>query len=105
MALYNLPSDFLAVVNYRIYLDITREILASYHYVSLPPRFVIHLPELLNAWSEWANIEEDQKLTKAKSDDSLEPLGNKIKPDWLEYEFSGLEEFYKYINDLLKGSE
>lgn len=88
-------------MNHRIYLDTTHEILSNFRKVSLPPRFVIHTPIIFNTWLDWANVEEFRQDKKKTAD--IEPLGQEIKPDWLEYKFDNLETFYQYFQDLTKG--
>ena len=84
-------------------MDTVNEVMASYTYVSRPPRYVTHLADLFNAWAEWASHAERKHMSTPRGKNAeLKPMGEKIKPDWLQYEFSNLEEFYQYLDDVLK---
>ena len=87
------------ILNHRIYLDNVSEILSSFQNVTEPPRFVIHTPMLFNAWLDWANTEEfKERRTKSNT---MKPMGELVKPDWLEYKFDNLEKFYQYFQNLM----
>ena len=49
---------------------------------------------------DWANIEEYKHSEKKTM--SIEPLGEDIKTDWVEYKFDDLEKFYQYFQNLTK---
>ncbi|MFH1328510.1 MAG: hypothetical protein ABIH76_06710 [Candidatus Bathyarchaeota archaeon] len=66
--------------------------------VSKPPEYVIHTPDLFNVWHEWAARYKAPK----ENTGMIKPLGEKVGPYWMHYEFDGLEDFYKYYLELLR---
>lgn len=93
----------------RIYLDNVEEIISLRQKVSRPPKYVIYTPILFNLWINWADIYEQEKMDAEHIRQShnanygeITPLGSKIGPAWMKYEFKGLEDFYQYYIKLIE---
>lgn len=74
--------------------------------VSRPTRYVMLTPILFNFWEDWARAYEEEKNSldytiDKQQNSTIRPLGEKISPDWMKYEFKNLEEFYQYYIELL----
>ena len=83
-------------------MDTVRECMTSFTSVNKPPRYVIHIPDLFNAWCDWATIVEQRMIMRPKKTAEIMPMGENIKPDWLEYSFETLEGFYQYLNEIIQ---
>jgi len=96
-----LPYDFYTVIAYRIFLDNINEGISYYINASKPPKYVLFTPSLFDAWVQWYEIlpEPDPKAR------SMMPLGTKIAPEWMKYEFNNLEEFYQHYMHITKEVE
>jgi hypothetical protein len=89
-----------------MYLDNIEEIIALYPRVSRPPKYVTMTPLLFNYWEEWARVSEEERNiidnTLDKSQDTgIRPLGEKVGPAWMKYDFKNIDEFYKHYTELL----
>ena len=109
MEISQIPADFLHVLELRIYLDNTEEIISLRQKVSRPPRYVIYTPILFNLWIEWADMCEQEKIDTEYIRQSnnanygeITPFGVKIGPAWMKYEFKGLEDFHQYYTKLIE---
>ena len=53
---------------------------------------MLFTPSLFDVWVQWYDIlpEPNQK------ERTMLPLGTKIAPEWVKYEFNDLEEFYQH---------
>lgn len=91
-----MPSDFFDVIQFRFYLDSVEELLSYYDEVDEPYDYVKFTPILFNRWTDWA------RKYKVKDQDALRPFGERLGPDWMKSEFSGLEDFYQYYLALLE---
>ena len=76
-----MPSDFLSVTHYRMYLDYVDQMLSYYSTAPQPSGYIIHSPHEFSQWVEWA------KKFDAKS------LGNRIIPLGLSEYTRDMEEF------------
>ena len=81
-----------------MHLEYAYSQLAYFNEINDPPRFVMETPVLFDAWIKWA------KIYKAPSDNigTIKPLGEKVGPGWLRFEFENVDDFYGYYIDLLK---
>jgi hypothetical protein len=96
-----LPYDFFAVVAFRFYLDSVAENLVNIEKgASKPPKYVTHTPVLFDVWSQWYDALPYPQHEKTQ--ESIEPLGEKNIPEEFKDEFSGLEEFYQHYINLTK---
>ncbi len=99
----DLPYDFFEVISYRFYLESINESISCYDNLERPPRYIIHTPALYEAWVEWA----DKESLGSDKDGQGRPLIKRLgelgnHPDWVKYEFQGLEDFYQYFNYITK---
>jgi hypothetical protein len=75
--------------------------------VSKPPKYIKLTPILFSHWEEWASQYEDEqneiimRFEKNKKDGEIRPIGEKIAPDWVKYEFKNFEDFFQHYNKLL----
>lgn len=99
-----MPWEVLNLYNYRIYLDNASECLIAFkEYISTPPRYIIHTPVLFNEWIKWAKemIEQINSMNRRNEKPAfIKPLGEKICPPWVRYDFDNLEDFYKHYKSL-----
>ena len=84
--------------------------MSMYYRVSRPPRYVILTPILFNEWERWAKSyeEEQSSLNNTYNKDNnsdIRPIGSKICPNWVLYEFVNLEKFYQHYTELLNVGE
>lgn len=96
--------EILTLYNYRIYLDNVSECLLVFkEYASTPPKYVIHTPLLFNEWLRWAKEIVDMRSNTRNNEKPvfIRPMGEKICPNWVRYDFKDLEDFYKYYKALI----
>jgi hypothetical protein len=98
LEIYEMPADFIAVCEFRNYLNRVAEEISFHDKVSDPPYFVKMTPLLFMKWLDFARY-----YTPASSGQGeMLPLGTRIGPSWLRWEFSGLQDFVEYYEELLK---
>lgn len=57
---------------------------------------------LFNEWLKWAKENMGQRTNMSNNEKPIfiRPMGEKISPSWVRYDFNDLEDFYKYYNSL-----
>jgi hypothetical protein len=58
-----------------------------------PPLYIQYSAKLFNAWHKWA-------VTYEEPIEKIRPIGENPAPSWMQIDFSGLEDFYKYYIEL-----
>lgn len=59
---------------------------------------------LFNAWLDWSKETMENKNKMNSSNERpvfMRPMGEKICPPWVRYDFNDLEDFYKYYKSLI----
>ena len=70
LELHELPSDFVSVINYRMYLDSVDQALLCYSNVLQPSGYIIHSPDEFKKWVDWAKNQDTTQQTNR-----ISPLG------------------------------
>jgi len=80
-----------------MYLDSVSEQVALIEKgASRPPKYVTHTPVLFDAWMQWYDM-----LPHPTHEGTMKEMGEKNAPDFVKYEFKGLEEFYNHYNEMI----